>query len=93
MTSVVVLLIERDDGVGTEGLQLLQGFWIAPGGNDAARAKTFRDLHSELAGDSGCAENQHTLAGDKFGATGKGDPGRHAGIRNPRGCYVIQAVG
>ena len=38
-------LVERDDGVGTEGFEFFEGFGVASDGDDVAGAAAFGDLH------------------------------------------------
>lgn len=58
----VFRLIELDSRISSQFTEFAEGFAVATGTNDSARAQQPGDLHRELAGDPGCAENQHGLA-------------------------------
>src|SRR5271163_995304 len=66
---------EGHDGICAEAWQARQPLRVAAGRHDPARAELFGDLHGDLPGTTGGAENQHGLAGLKVGPAPQRDPG------------------
>ncbi len=85
-------LVEADDGVGAEGGELGEGLRVAAGGNDAASSSGLGDLHGELAGDAGGAEDEDAFARLELGAH-EGDGGGHGGVGDGGGGRVGDRVG
>ena len=86
------VLFEGDGGVGAEGGGLLEGFGVASGGDDARCAEAAGDLHGEVSGDAGRAEDEDALSGGELCARGERGPRGHAGVHHGGGRNVIDRV-
>src|SRR5580658_10565241 len=87
------VLVEGDDGVGTEGFGFFECLGIAADRDNAFRAKATGDLHGEVAGAPGSAEDEDAFAVDEMSAMLKCGPGRHGGVDHGGDDGVIEIGG
>jgi hypothetical protein len=87
------VVAELNDGVGAQLGKGREPRSVASGSDDMAGAKVFGDLHGHATRASGCAEDQHRLAGFEVDAPPKGDPRGHDGVHRRGHQDGVGAVG
>jgi hypothetical protein len=87
------VVAELNDGVGAQLGKGRKPRSFASGSDDMAGAKVFGDLHGHATRASGCAEDQHRLAGFEVDAPPKGDPRGHDGVHRRGHQDGVGAVG
>ena len=89
----VAILIEEDGGFGAEGFGFFEGPGVAADGDDAASAEAAGDLHGEVTGAAGGAEDEDVFSGDEMGAMCEGGPGGHGRVDHGGDDGVVEGVG
>ena len=88
-----MILIEGDGRIGAEVFGFFESLGIAADGDDTFGAEAAGDLHGELAGGAGGAEDEDAFAGDELSAVFERGPGGHGGIHHGGNGGVVEGVG